>query len=131
MFWKNQDYFLKDVHLLFREDKHRGKVQSKVPGGSQGPLSFCSLVKRDSITAFIVTVRTPGVPIRFPRNWSTDVKIFDFKTRAMIHNTVELRSKGPGSKGNPPIREMISGPICHFPIYFYIGYKGISVYGKN
>jgi len=25
---------------------------------------------------------------------------------------------------------MILGPIGHF-IYFYIGYKGISVYGKN
>ena len=28
-------------------------------------------------------------------------------------------------------REMISGPIDNFPIDFYIGYKGISVYGKN
>jgi len=46
-------------------------------------------------------------------------------------DTVELRSKGPGSKGNPPIREMISGPIYHFPFYFYISYKRISVYGKN
>ena len=46
-------------------------------------------------------------------------------------STVELRSKGPGKKGNPPIRENISSPIKHFPIYFYIGYKGISVYGKN
>ena len=46
-------------------------------------------------------------------------------------NTVELRSKGPGRKGNPPIRENISSPIKHFLIYFYIGYKGISVYGKN
>ena len=25
---------------------------------------------------------------------------------------------------------MILGPISYFPIYFYIGYKGISVYGK-
>ena len=50
---------------------------------------------------------------------------------ALLWNaTVELRSKGPGRKGNPPIREKISGPMNHFPIYFYIGYKGISVYGK-
>ena len=46
-------------------------------------------------------------------------------------HTVELRSKGPGRKGIPPIREIISDPISYFPIYFYIGYKGISVYGKN
>ena len=45
--------------------------------------------------------------------------------------TVDLRSKGPGSKGNPPLREIISGLISLFSIYFYIGYKGISVYGKN
>ena len=45
--------------------------------------------------------------------------------------TVELRSKGPGRKGNPPIREMISGPISYVPIYIYISYKGISVHGKN
>ena len=43
-------------------------------------------------------------------------------------STVELRSKG---KGIPPIREIISGPIDYFLIHFYIGYKGISVYGKN
>ena len=46
-------------------------------------------------------------------------------------HTVELRSKGPGRKGIPPIREIISGPIGYFPIYFYIGYKGISVHRKN
>ena len=45
--------------------------------------------------------------------------------------TVEIRSKGPGRKGNSSIREKISSPIKHFPIYFYIGSKGISVYGKN
>ena len=39
--------------------------------------------------------------------------------RALLY-TVELRSKGPGRKGNPPLRERISGPINHFPIYFYI-----------
>ena len=51
---------------------------------------------------------------------------------ALLWNaTVELRSKGPGRKGNPPIRERISGPINHFLIYFYIDYKRISVYGKN
>ena len=48
-----------------------------------------------------------------------------------IRYTVELRSKGPGRKGIPPIREIILGPISYFPVYFYIGYKGISVYGKN
>ena len=45
--------------------------------------------------------------------------------------TVELRSKGPGRKGIPLIREILSSPIDYFPIHFYIGYKGISVYGKN
>ena len=45
--------------------------------------------------------------------------------------TVELRSMGPGRKGIPLIREIISDPISYFPIYIYIGYKGISVYGKN
>ena len=44
-------------------------------------------------------------------------------------STVELRSKGPGRKGNPPIRENISSP--NSPYNFYIGYKGISVYRKN
>ena len=33
---------------------------------------------------------------------------------------MELCSKGPGRKGNPPIRERISGPISDFMIYFYI-----------
>ena len=45
--------------------------------------------------------------------------------------TVEPRSKGTVKKGNPPKREMIQGPISYFLIYFYIGYKGISVFGKN
>jgi len=44
---------------------------------------------------------------------------------------VELRSKGPGRKGNPPIRDIILEPISYFPIYFYIGYKGISIYEKK
>ncbi len=35
--------------------------------------------------------------------------------------TVELCSKGPGRKGNPPIREMLLGPISYFPIYFHHG----------
>ena len=48
-----------------------------------------------------------------------------------VHSTVELRSKGPSRKGNPPIREKISSPIKYFPIYFYIGYEGISVFEKN
>ncbi len=33
--------------------------------------------------------------------------------------TVELRSKGPGRKGNPPIRERISSPIHLFPFFIY------------
>ena len=45
--------------------------------------------------------------------------------------TVELRSKWPGRKGIPPIREIILGYISFFPIHFYIGYKGIWVYKKN
>ena len=45
-------------------------------------------------------------------------------------NIVDLRSKGPGRKLIPLIREIILGPIGYFPIYFYIGYKAISVYGK-
>ena len=49
----------------------------------------------------------------------------------MLIGTVELRSKGPGRKGNPLIRERISSLINHFLIYFYIGYKEISVYRKN
>jgi len=36
--------------------------------------------------------------------------------------TVELRSKGPGRKGIPPIREIFSSPYL-----FLIGYMGISV----
>ena len=48
-----------------------------------------------------------------------------------ILSTVELHSKGPGRKGNLPKREEISSPTKHFPIYLYIGYKGISVYRKN
>jgi len=44
---------------------------------------------------------------------------------------MELRHKGPGRKGNPPIMEIISNLINCFPVYIYIGYKRISVYGKN
>ena len=46
-------------------------------------------------------------------------------------NTVDLRSKGPGRKGNPLEKEMISSPMNDFRIHFYIGYKGFSVYRKN
>ena len=46
----------------------------------------------------------------------------------VFSTTVELRSKGPGRKGNPPIGKIISGPISNFPIDFFIGYKEISVY---
>jgi len=45
--------------------------------------------------------------------------------------TVELRSKGPGRKGIAPLREIIWGPINYFSYHFYIGYKDISIYGKN
>ena len=31
-------------------------------------------------------------------------------------STVELRSKGPGRKGIPPIKEIFLGPISYFPI---------------
>ena len=31
----------------------------------------------------------------------------------------------------PLIRKIISGPISYFPFYFFTGYTGISVYGKN
>ena len=31
--------------------------------------------------------------------------------------TVKLCSKGPGRKGNPPIREIISGSKNHFPFW--------------
>ena len=48
-----------------------------------------------------------------------------------IQHAVKLRSKGPGRKGIPPVREIIWGPINYFSYYFYIGYKGISVYRKN
>ncbi len=41
---------------------------------------------------------------------------------------MELRSKGPGRNGDLPTNEVISVPISYFPNYFYIGYKGISVY---
>ena len=30
---------------------------------------------------------------------------------------MELRFNGPGRKGNPPIKEMISGSISHFPVF--------------
>ena len=40
-----------------------------------------------------------------------------------ITRTLDLRSKGPGKKGNPPIREMISSSI-----YFL---NGILIHGKT
>ena len=45
--------------------------------------------------------------------------------------TVNLRSKGPGRKGNPPLRDIDLSPSVISFSYSYIGYKGISVYGKN
>ena len=44
---------------------------------------------------------------------------------------MELSSKGPSSKGNPHISKIILGPNDYFPIHFYIGNKGILVYGKK
>ena len=38
---------------------------------------------------------------------------------------MELRSKGPGRKGIPPISKTILGSIYYFRIYFYIGYEGL------
>ena len=49
----------------------------------------------------------------------------------MIRTQYSGTSQGPGRKGIPPTREIISGPISYFLIYFYIGFKRISVYGKN
>ena len=46
-------------------------------------------------------------------------------------NTVDLRSKGPNRKGNPFIKEMISGLIRYCSIPFHIGHKGILVCEKS
>ena len=45
--------------------------------------------------------------------------------------TLNLHSKGPSRKRNPPLRDIIFCPIISILIYFYIGFKGFSVYGKN
>ena len=42
------------------------------------------------------------------------------------YDTVELRSKGPGRKGNPLIREMILGSISYFLFYLYSGYYSLT-----
>jgi hypothetical protein len=48
-----------------------------------------------------------------------------------IVDTVDLRSKGPSRKGNPPLRDIDLYPDMIFFSYSYIGYKGISVHEKN
>ena len=45
-------------------------------------------------------------------------------------NTVELRSKGPGRKGNPPIREKISSPIKHFLFISILAIREFQSMGK-
>ena len=45
--------------------------------------------------------------------------------------TVNLRSKGPARKGNSSLRDIDLGPDKIFYSYSYIGYKRISVFGKN
>ena len=44
--------------------------------------------------------------------------------------TVELRSKGPGRKGNPPIREKISSPIKHFLFISILAIREFQSMGK-
>ena len=44
---------------------------------------------------------------------------------------VDPRSKGPSQKGYPPLMEIISRTNNLSIIHLYIGYKGLSVYGKN
>ena len=46
-------------------------------------------------------------------------------------STVNLRSKGPARKRNPPLKDMNISSNQFFFNYSYIGYKGILVYGKN
>ena len=45
--------------------------------------------------------------------------------------TVNLRSMGPGRKGNSPLRDIDLSPDKSFFSYSYIGYRRTSVYGKN
>ena len=50
--------------------------------------------------------------------------------RDWLLNTVELHSKGPGRKGNPPIRERISSLINHLSISI-LAMKEFQSMGKN
>jgi len=45
--------------------------------------------------------------------------------------TVNLHSKGCSRKKNPPLRDIIFYPTISILIYFYVGFKGFSVFGKN
>ena len=45
--------------------------------------------------------------------------------------TLNLHSKGPSRKKNPPLSDIIFCPAISILIYFYIGFKGFPVHGKN
>ena len=45
--------------------------------------------------------------------------------------TVNLRSKGPARKGNPPLRDIDLSPNKIFFSYSNIGYKRISIYVED
>ena len=52
-----------------------------------------------------------------PRHDHRVIAILSIRNSVAVEkSTVKIRSKGRGRKGHP-----------HFPIYFYIGYKGISI----
>ncbi len=57
---------------------------------------------------------------------TTDVLMQQISIWRIIH-TVNLRSKGPARKGNPPLRDTDLSLNKFFFCYSYIGYKGISV----
>ena len=56
-------------------------------------------------------------------------------TTARFHvlasTTVILLSKGPGIKGNLPLKDIDLSSTIVFYNYSYIGIKRISIYGKN
>ena len=54
-----------------------------------------------------------------------------YKKNLYIADTVNLHSKGPSRKGNPPQEVIIFYLTISILIYFYIGFRGFSVYGKN
>ena len=45
-------------------------------------------------------------------------------------HTVELRSKRPDRKGNPPVRETFLGSISYFPIIQILAIKDFQSMGK-